>query len=320
MIITCASCLTKFNLDDSRISAKGVKVRCSRCQHVFYVVPPPETKEEVIENFETFAKYHGELMEPGEKETGVPSSVEEGKRETMFKEEEEEEERFLFSEKGPTKKAEPIAPIERPAVETAEVKAIKTKRMMEEEMGVQRERRGPSRFFALIIILILLVFAIFYISTELGSGGKLSPYLETPIKKITDLWDRIWGIKKEGLIVRDLGGYEEKVGEVPLFIIEGKVDNQSQLSKKHIKLRVVIYDQNKAKVAEKETVCGRIMSREELKSLPPDFLKGEMTIKPQIEREMIASFGKTIPFMVIFRDLPPQAKEFKVEIIDAPNL
>jgi len=67
MVVTCSSCLTKFNLDDSRIQSKGVKVRCSRCKHIFYVVPPPETKEEIKENFESFAKYHEELMEPGEK-------------------------------------------------------------------------------------------------------------------------------------------------------------------------------------------------------------------------------------------------------------
>jgi hypothetical protein len=29
---------------------------------------------------------------------------------------------------------------------------------------------------------------------------------------------------------------------------------------------------------------------------------------------------KATPFMVIFRDLPSQAKEFKVEIVEAPNL
>jgi hypothetical protein len=277
-------------LDDSRVPTKGAKVRCSRCQHVFYVVPPPETKEEIIEDFETFAKYHGELMELGEKEAEVPPSVEVEKREMGLKE-----------------------------VEKAEVKSVKPKRMIEEKRKVQRERRRSSRFYT-IIILILLVFAIFYISTELGSGGKLFPYLETPFKKITDLWDRIWGIEKEALIVKDLAGYEEKVGAVPLFIVNGKVDNQSRLSKKHIKLRVMIYDQNKAKVAEKETICGRIMGREELKNLSPDFFKGEMKIIPQMEREMIASFGQAIPFMVIFRNLPPQAKEFKVEIIEAPDL
>ena len=81
MIVTCASCLTKFNLDDSRISAKGIKVRCSRCKHIFYVVPPPETKEEVIEGFESFAKYHEDLMEPGQKEVERPAPEKEEKEE-----------------------------------------------------------------------------------------------------------------------------------------------------------------------------------------------------------------------------------------------
>ena len=102
MIITCASCLTKFNLDDSRIQPKGVKVRCSRCKHVFYVVPPPETKEEIIENFESFAKYHEELMEPGEKKAEAPPEAKVEKKEAPP--EEEEEEAFLFSEKAPYQK------------------------------------------------------------------------------------------------------------------------------------------------------------------------------------------------------------------------
>ncbi len=37
MIITCEKCDTRFNLDDSRIPADGVKVRCSRCKHAFFV-------------------------------------------------------------------------------------------------------------------------------------------------------------------------------------------------------------------------------------------------------------------------------------------
>ena len=35
MIITCPTCLTKFNLNDDRIPEGGAKVRCSKCQHVF---------------------------------------------------------------------------------------------------------------------------------------------------------------------------------------------------------------------------------------------------------------------------------------------
>lgn len=37
MIIQCEKCQTKFRLDDSRVTDKGVKVRCAKCKHVFTV-------------------------------------------------------------------------------------------------------------------------------------------------------------------------------------------------------------------------------------------------------------------------------------------
>ncbi len=37
MIIQCEKCQTKFKLDDSRVTDKGVKVRCTKCKHVFRV-------------------------------------------------------------------------------------------------------------------------------------------------------------------------------------------------------------------------------------------------------------------------------------------
>jgi predicted Zn finger-like uncharacterized protein len=334
MIITCASCLTKFNLDDSRISAKGVKVRCSRCKHVFYVVPPPETKEEIIEDFQSFAKYHEDLIGPGETKIETPQKAKVEEEVTR----KGEEETFLFSEKAPVEKMEEVPPLEEVAPpekieqvvplekgekfffeepvkeERIEVKPPKPKRM------VRVEKRGLSRFFALFVVLVLLVFGILYVWTELSSGGKLSPYLESPVKKVTELWNQIWGIEREDLIVGDLSGYEEKMGEISLFIIEGKVKNQSQYTKKLIKIRVVIFSQDKLKVDEKEAICGRIISREELKKQPMEFFGGEMVIKPQTEKEMVTPSGKATPFMVIFKDPPSQAKEFKVEIVEAPNL
>ena len=37
MIIQCDKCQTRFRLDDSRVTDKGVKVRCTKCKHVFTV-------------------------------------------------------------------------------------------------------------------------------------------------------------------------------------------------------------------------------------------------------------------------------------------
>jgi predicted Zn finger-like uncharacterized protein len=338
MIVTCASCLTKFNLEDSRIPAKGAKVRCSRCKHIFYVVPPPETKEEIIEDFESFAKYHEELMEPGEKKAEAPPVVKVEKKEVAP---EEEEEAFLFSEEAPKKKAAKLPPPEQVEKVTPPKKAEKPTPPEEVEefppfepireeraegkpprpkSRLRAERRGPSRFFAFFIVLVLLVFGIFYVWSELSSGGRLSPYLEYPVEKITEIWNQIWGTEKGDLVIGDLSGYDEKIGEIPLFIIEGKVKNQSRFTKRHIKIRVIIFDQDKLKVAEKEAICGRVISRGELKKQPIEFLRGEMVIKPQTKEEMITRSGKTTPFMVIFKDPPTQAKEFKVEIVEAPNL
>ncbi len=311
MIITCASCLTKFNLDESKISAKGAKVRCSRCQHVFYVARPPETKEEIIEDLESFAKYHEELMEPGQKEVKIPSSRKVEKREMIP---EEEEDPSLFSEKIPTEKAEQVFPAEPGGEEWAETKVSRPKRM------ARKERRRPSLLFVILVILILLFFGFFYLWTESGTSDTPFSLIEYPIQKITSLWQQIWGSEKEGLILRDLNGYEEEIGEVSLFVIEGKVTNQSRVTKKHIKIKVAIFDQKKVKLAEKEAICGRMIGREELKNLPAAFLKGEMVIRPKMDKEMITPPGKAIPFMVIFKNLSIPAKEFQVQIIEAPNL
>jgi len=57
-----------------------------------------------------------------------------------------------------------------------------------------------------------------------------------------------------------------------------------------------------------------------LKNLPAEFFQGDMVVKPQTEQEMVVPSGKTTPFMVIFKDLSSRAKDFKYEIVEAPNL
>jgi hypothetical protein len=154
----------------------------------------------------------------------------------------------------------------------------------------------------------------------LSKGGRLSTYLENPVKRGTELWNQIWGLEKENLSVGDLSRYDEQVEGLALFIIEGKVKNESKFTKKYIKIRIIIFDEEKIKVAEQDAICGRVIHREELKNQPPEFFKGDMMIKPQTQQEMVTPSGKATPFMVIFKDLPSRAKDFKYEILEAPNL
>jgi len=222
----------------------------------------------------------------------------------------------------PEKVEEPTAPeigeelsFEEPKrVEREESKPARPKGLL------RTEKRGALRFLPLMIVLVLLILGFFYVWSELSSGGRLASYLDYSMKKMNDLWSQLWGVEKEDLNIGDLTRYDEQVGDQPLFIIEGKVKNQSKFSKKYVKVRITIFDEDKAKVAEQDAICGRIISREELKNQPPEFFQGDMMIKPQTEQEMVVPPGKTVPFMVIIKDLSSRAKDFKYEIVEAPNL
>ncbi len=48
MIITCERCATKFQLADDRVPAEGVRVRCSRCKHAFFVAPADPSSEDAV--------------------------------------------------------------------------------------------------------------------------------------------------------------------------------------------------------------------------------------------------------------------------------
>ena len=181
MIITCASCFTKFRLDDSKISEKGAKVRCSKCQHVFFVALPPETQEKVIESFESFAKHHTELMEPGQTELKIPSRPKPEKGEMMP----EEEQKSLFSEKVSAEKRGKEISKETVEEEGAEATPSKPKKM------VRKERRGPSLLFVILVILVLFFFGFFYLWTESGTTGTPSSLIDYPIQKIASLWQKI---------------------------------------------------------------------------------------------------------------------------------
>lgn len=41
MIATCNACQTRFRVADDKVGPRGVKVRCSKCQTIFLVLPPP---------------------------------------------------------------------------------------------------------------------------------------------------------------------------------------------------------------------------------------------------------------------------------------
>jgi predicted Zn finger-like uncharacterized protein len=54
VIVTCGECSTQFELDDSKVPARGIRVRCSRCKHAFLVQPsgtsPSDRIQQAVED------------------------------------------------------------------------------------------------------------------------------------------------------------------------------------------------------------------------------------------------------------------------------
>jgi len=61
MIVTCDACKTNFTVNDSQIPPKGIKVRCSKCKHVFMV--RREAEEDFLSELHDFERFHKDQME-----------------------------------------------------------------------------------------------------------------------------------------------------------------------------------------------------------------------------------------------------------------
>ena len=64
MIVTCERCATQFQLDDGKVKGEGIRVRCSRCKHAFFVAAPgapqPPAEDEIdrlVRRFKPFSAH-----------------------------------------------------------------------------------------------------------------------------------------------------------------------------------------------------------------------------------------------------------------------
>jgi len=64
VIVECDKCHTRYNVDEKKIPATGVKVRCKKCQHVLFIQKEPVTPPEP------------EVVVEREKEPKIPSPAE----------------------------------------------------------------------------------------------------------------------------------------------------------------------------------------------------------------------------------------------------
>ncbi|MBW2294621.1 MAG: zinc-ribbon domain-containing protein [Deltaproteobacteria bacterium] len=50
MVVECNKCSTRFQLDSSKIPDSGIRVRCSRCKHAFFLQHPSQSQASAVES------------------------------------------------------------------------------------------------------------------------------------------------------------------------------------------------------------------------------------------------------------------------------
>jgi len=343
MIIECEKCHTKFHLDEGLLKESGSKVRCSICKHVFTAFPPKEKPE--VEGFKTeqieevgITPAEGtdneedvtpdvdktivtEALEGiGQEEEGIEaisfediSQLDSG----VLKEKEEEgvkvdideamdraakvEEKILAREEG--EKGEEIEEIKKPA---------------KPQPVIKKRRRSTAWITILLIVLILVgaLAALYIFKPDLLFEYFPSFKKSLPKEQVFDMGNKRLSINRDPADLKGFFVESEKAGK--LFVVKGSITNNYPDKRSFIRVRSSILDSKGKVVKSKIAYAGNPISKKELVSLS----------MVEINKRLMNKFGKdnintdilpnsSIPFMIIFGDLPEDISEFTVEPISS---
>jgi predicted Zn finger-like uncharacterized protein len=177
-----------------------------------------------------------------------------------------------------------------------------------------RKRRNPFRGVLIFVILLLLALC--------GIAGYF--YLQGEAPDLMGLADRIVSlgsqpatkgeIRVEGLT----GTFVNNRDAGQLFVIRGKVVNDYPEARSAISLKGILYDKAGKPVLQQTVFAGNPLDETAVRDRP--FTKIEESMHNQFGDSLsnlnVAS-GKSIPFTIVFRNLPADLAEFTVEVADS---
>lgn len=352
MVIQCESCRTEFNLDESLLKEEGTKVRCSRCRHVFTAYPSaPVPTVDTVESPDAFegpgpdtsnktdaAVPEIEESVQKEQENGADAALESDLDviyQDVFSEmdrsavdektvhDDEVENVFKEASRGEKELAERGAPVFPSMVDSMAEDEPVAKEQNEAEEALEREpvpkKKSSKRSMWVLIPLLFIVLGVaaaYYVwKADLippSVLSLLSGSLEN--KKPADAGARLLQFGSVSGVFVDT----EKNG--PLFVIRGMVTNKYPQNRRHILIRGSILDNKGVVVIAKTAYAGNTFSEEELKTLPLDEITTAGDNRDGMAKQNLdVATGATIPFMIVFAELPDDLSEFTVEAVGSSS-
>ena len=335
MIIECERCHTKFNLDKGLLKENGSKVKCSICKYTFTAYPPKEeeVKElsiEEIEGAEVITK--GETPQEKDVISNLDKTLVTEALEGTGQIEEEELEAISFEDisrldsglPDEHEKEEIEADIDKVLDEAGKAeKKILAQDEEEKEPAkpqpVIKKRHRSALWIILLFIILLLggtAAALYVFEPDLFFEYFPSLKKAPPKEEVFDMGNKRLSIKRDPDDLRGFFVASNKAGK--LFVVKGFITNNYPDKRSFIRVRSNILDSKGKVVKSKITYAGNLMSDKELESLS----------MVEINDRLLNKFGKdkvntnippnaSIPFMIIFSDLPQDISEFTVEPISS---
>jgi len=166
-------------------------------------------------------------------------------------------------------------------------------------------------FVVVILLLIVATTAIFFWAPELLPESLT---YKQPAKK-----QELADIGVSRLSFKLVNGFfvdSEKAGN--LFIIQGIVSNDYTKNRSFILIRGSILDEKGNVIRRKLSYAGNVFEEEEIKVLPLERINQAMKNRYGMEgKNLNISPGSTVPFMIVFEDLPEDLGEFTVEAVSS---
>ena len=334
MIIQCEKCQTKFNLDESLIKRGGSNVRCSLCKHTFVAYPP----ERVFAEAETRAVSQEELEETLEQDS--LQALHEVEAETGGEERDEDfdnlfEESLEDMAEGDTVSPEDLydlteedttgteVPLDRAYTEEPSLpKDIE--HITEDESGAFTEtissvsaqmRSGKSYLLRVFLILILVLVGataaiilwgpdLIEDSLSVLKTGEKSEIADAGLRRLS--FDAV------------TGSFVESIEAGHLFVIRGIVRNDYPKKRSFILVKGSILDDKGQVIKEKLAYAGNSFEEEEIKKESLAQINKAMKNRyGKARKNFNMASGGSLPFTIVFEDLPENLSEFTVEAVSS---
>ena len=333
MIIECEACSSKFNLDEHLLEPEGSKVRCTVCKHVFTAYPEEPEPDQALDGEleETVALDSPPVFDEQESES-AEEEAEFGIDQTFEDAVDEDDTGETVSDAGPEANGREDVDLDEAmdqamddaaGIEEDVVRDEDENRIGEESDDDEGEvvtapatkKSGRSRLLLIILIIIVLIFAgavaVLFLSPGLIPDA-LSPIVKTQKTGTTDKGVRRLSFRAvNGSFIKTSGGGDR-------FIIKGSVSNTYSGSRSYILIRGWILDNQGKTVTSKSVYAGNTFTEEQLKETSMEEInQGLKNRSGQEGGNVNVGSGVSVPFMIVFENLPDNLSEFSVEAVSS---